>query len=217
MSRFENLTLWYWPTACSLACHIVLEETGLPYKEIKVDFASGAQRQPDYLSINPKGRVPALQVADGILTETPAILTYLAPAFRAALGQAESDALQSARELEFMCWLASTVHVAFAHISRAERYATSPEAQADVKRKGAESCRPLWQEIEAKLQGREWAMGERYSVLDPYLQVFWNWGKGERLGYDMEADFPVWTAHARRLCSRPAVSRVYARAGLVAP
>lgn len=217
MNTDVDLALWFWPGACSLASHIVLEETGLAYDEIKVDFAAGAQRQAEYLAINPKGRVPALKVADGILTETPAILTYLQPAFRAALGQSQPSPLEVARELEFMCWLCSTVHVAFAHISRTERYARSPEGLAEVKAKGRETCRPLWEEIEAMIAGRSWIMGDRYTVLDPYLLVFWNWGRGERLGYDMERDFPHWTKHARRLYERPAVRRVYEREGLSAP
>ncbi|WP_137136892.1 glutathione S-transferase family protein [Rhizobium sp. FKY42] len=217
MRNDEDLTLWYWRSSCSLASHIILEETGIPYREIEVDFSIGAQRQPDYLSVNPKGRVPALKVADGILTETPAILCYLRPAFLMALGQEEPNALETVRELELMSWLCSTVHVTFAHVSRTERYATNPEALADVKRKGIESCRPLWEQIEACLAGRTWIMGERYSVLDPYLQVFWNWGRGERLNYDMPSDFPHWTAHARRLLERPAARRVYERTGLTPP
>lgn len=217
MNKSDDLTLWYWPTACSLAVHIVLEEIGVPYREVRVDFATGAQRQPGYLSINPKGRVPALRVADGILTETPAILAYLRPAFLAALGQQGLGPLEAARELEMICWLSSTVHVAFAHISRTERYATSSDALTDVKMKGIETCRSLWEQIETGLEGRKWIMGERYSVCDPFLQVFWNWGRGERLGYDMESDFPYWTAHARRLLARPAAQRVYERVGLPRP
>lgn len=84
-------------------------------------------------------------------------------------------------------------------------------------RKGVESCRPLWQEINDRLSASPWALGDTYSVVDPYLQVFWNWGRGQRLRYDMATDFPAWTDHARRLAERPAVRRAFAREGLALP
>src|SRR5205807_5477386 len=80
ISSVSHLVLYFWPGACSIAAHIVLEETGLTFEAIKVDFAAGKQREPDYLAINPRGRVPALATPWGILTETPAILRYLTAA-----------------------------------------------------------------------------------------------------------------------------------------
>ena len=220
ISSVSHLVLYFWPGACSIAAHIVLEETGLTFEAIKVDFAAGKQREPDYLAINPRGRVPALATPWGILTETPAILRYLTaagthPTPASRLWPTESRA--DARCSEWCSWLASTVHVTYAHISRAERYADSPEGKAEVVRKGIESCRPLWQEINDRLSASPWALGDTYSVVDPYLQVFWNWGRGQRLRYDMVTDFPAWTDHARRLAERPAVRRAFAREGLALP
>lgn len=213
----SDLVLYYWPGACSLAAHILLEETGLEFRAVKVDFASAMQGQPEFLAINPKGRVPALATSRGVLTENPAILAYLGRLAGAHDGMWPANPEDEARCAEWASWLASTVHVAFAHISRSERYADSAKARAEVAAKGVEACRPLWLDIERRLAGGGWAMGATYTVVDPYLQVFWNWGRGARLGYDMEADFPTWTEHARRLCSRPAVRRAFEREGIALP
>jgi len=216
----DDLVLYYWPGACSLAAHIVLEEIALPFNAVKVDFSAGKQQTPEYLAINPHGRVPALQTSWGVLTENPAVLRYLGGI---AANQPHApdlwpaDLKIEARCGEWCSWLASTVHVTYAHISRAERYADTLDGRAEVARKGVEACRPLWEEIEDRLHGLQWALGEHYSVLDAYLQVFWNWGRGTRLKYDMKREFPAWTAHALRLAERPATQRAFAREGLPLP
>jgi glutathione S-transferase len=102
-------------------------------------------------------------------------------------------------------------------VRRAERYATSEAAKAEVVEKGRETCRELWGQIEARLGTGPWALGERYSVADPYLLVFWLWGRGDVLGFDMPGQFPSWTAQARRMAERPAVRRVLEREGLRLP
>ena len=78
------LRLYYAPGTCALATHIALEEAGAPYEAVPVDFGSQAQRSPEYLAINPKGRVPALVTESGTLTETPALLLFRGAAFSAA-------------------------------------------------------------------------------------------------------------------------------------
>lgn len=83
ISRHDELTLklYYAPNTCSLASHIVLEEVGAAYEAVRIDFAIEEQRKPPYLATNPQGRVPALATNRGILTETPAILAFLAQSF----------------------------------------------------------------------------------------------------------------------------------------
>jgi glutathione S-transferase len=71
--------LYYAPGTCALATHIALEEAGAPYEAVLVDFRSQSQRSPEYLRVNPKGRVPALVTESGTLTETPALLYFVAP------------------------------------------------------------------------------------------------------------------------------------------
>jgi glutathione S-transferase len=210
------MKLYYAPGACSLAPHIALEETGLAYEGVRVDLASGEQRSSDYLAVNSKGRVPALDHGGVVVTENPAVLRYIARHVPSA-ELWPTDPREEARCAEWLAWLSSTVHPAYAHIARVERYATDDAARTDVQEKARETCRTLWGEIDARLARGQWALGERYSVVDPYLFVFWHWGRGARLGYDMAAMFPNFTAHARRMAERPAVGRVLADEAIVAP
>lgn len=212
-----TLKLFYAPGACSLAPHIALEETGAAFEPVRLALANNEQRSPAYLAINPKGRVPAIADGDAVITENPAVLRYIARRFPAAALWPDDDPVLDARCLEWCAWMASTIHVAYAHIRRVERYADEAAARAEVARKGHETTRQLWTDIEARLAGRQWALGTRYSVADPYLLVFWTWGRGPVLGYDMARDFPNWTAHARRMAGRPAVQRAFAREDLVLP
>ncbi|WP_295563036.1 glutathione S-transferase N-terminal domain-containing protein [uncultured Sphingomonas sp.] len=211
-----SIRLFYSDGACSLAPHIALEETGTAFEPIRVDMASGEHRSPEFLRINPKGRVPALAVDDWVLTENPAILQFIARSFPEA-GLWPEHPQDQARVTEWLAWIASTVHVAYAHVRRAERYADGDAALVDVRAKGLQTSRDLWQAVDARLGNGPWAIGEQYSVADAYLLVFWTWGRGSYLGFDMANDFPHWTAHARRMGLRPAVQRALEREGLALP
>ena len=211
-----DLKLYYSPGACSLAPHVALEEVGVEYEPVKVALAKGEQRTPEYLALNPKGRVPVLAEDGWVLTENAAILPYIAQRFSGA-GLWPSDAKEAARVAEWIGWIASTVHIAYAHVRRPERYAADPKAIEDVIAKGKESCRDIWGQVDRKLGEGPWAIGERFSIADPYLLVFWTWGRGPSLGFDMAKDFPSWTAHARRMGERPAVKRAFEREGLELP
>ena len=211
-----SLRLFYSNGACSLAPHIVLEETGIPFEPVCVDMASGQQRSPEFLRINPKGRVPALAVDDWVLTENPAILQFIARSHPDS-GLWPETLPEQARVAEWLAWIASTVHVAYAHVRRAERYADSEPALAEVRAKGLLTCRDLWRAIDTRLGEGPWATGERYSVADAYLLVFWTWGRGSVLQFDMARDVPHWTAHALRMAERPAVQRAFRREGLTLP
>jgi len=212
----STMKLYYAPGACSLAPHIVLEEVGERYELARVDLAGGQQNSAEYLRINPKARVPALTEGDWVLTEVPAILRYIA-ARHPASGLWPWDPREEARCAEWVNWLSSTIQVAFGHVFRAARYAADPRAVEDVAATAKKTCRELWQAVEGKLGVGPWAIGERYSVADPYLLVYWTWGRGPALAFDMARDFPRWTAHARRLATRPAVQRAFASEGLTLP
>ncbi|WP_110674842.1 glutathione binding-like protein [Salinicola sp. RZ23] len=213
-----DLKLFYAPGACSLASHIALEEVGAEFEAVRIDTAAGEQRSADYLRINPKGRVPALAVGETVITENPAILRYVSQRFPESVLW-PSTLLEDARCAEWLAFLASGVHPIYAHVRRPERYATGDAAKADVVETARRSTRELFEMIEARLAERPdaWALGERYSVADAYLFVFWQWGAGAVLGYDMASDFPAWSQHARRMLARPAVGRALAREGLDIP
>jgi glutathione S-transferase len=214
----NKLKLFYSPGACSFASHMALEEAGADYEPVRVNLAGGEQRSQDYLRLNPKGRVPVLVDGDLVITENPAILRYIARTHPDAKLWPEDPAAE-ARCMEWLAWICSGVHVTYAHIRRAERYATSDAAKEDVIAKGKQSSREVWQAVENKLAGAPgpWAAGAQFSVADPYLVVFWTWGRGPTLGYDMAKDFPTWTAHARRAAERPAIRKIFEREGQELP
>jgi glutathione S-transferase len=216
-----EIKLYYEPGACSLASHIALEEAAAVFTPVRIDFKSSEQRSATYLKINPKGRVPALAIGDWVLTENPSILQFVALSYPDAKLW-PSDLRVQAKCLEWMAWLSSGVHVTYAHVRRAERYATSETALADVRAKGAVSTREIWGDVEARMAALArsgagpWIAGDQFTVVDAYAFVFWMWGRGQHLRDDMATDFPAWTAHARQMIARPAVQRVLAREGLVA-
>ncbi len=212
----HTLKFYYSPGSCALASHIALEEAGAVFEPVHVALAKGEQNTPEYRKINPKGRVPALAVDDWVVTENPAILRFVASSYPDAQLWPQ-DPHAEARCAEWLAFMSSTVHIAYAHIRRAERYATGEAAIANVQDKGRETCRDVWAMVEAKLGSDPWAAGDRFSVADGYLQVFWNWGNGQVLGYDMAKEFPNWTAHAKRVTARSAVQRAFAREELPLP
>ncbi|WP_312734655.1 glutathione S-transferase N-terminal domain-containing protein [Brevundimonas sp.] len=199
------LTLHTAPGSCSRASHIALEEAGLDYQARYVDFARGDQRQPEFLAINPKGRVPALVTDRGVLTEGPAILAYVA-ALAPEARLAPTDPFDFARMQAFNLYLATSIHVAHAHGRRAARWSDDPAAQASMAAKVSENMSAGFDLIEAGLDG-EWVMGDAYSVADPYLFVFSGWLAGD--GVDI-ARFPKVADHFQRMARRPAVQRVLA-------
>lgn len=213
-----GLKLYYAPGTCSVASHVTLEEAGADYEAVRIDFTRSQQTSPDYLKINPKGRVPALVDGDLVVTENPAIMRHIAlkhPDKRLW----PQDARLDARCTEWLAFMSSTVHVAFAHVRRPIRYARSDEGQAEVVDLGRETARKVWQMVEDRLsaEAAPFALGAEISVVDAYLLVFWNWGRTPTLGYDMAAEFPAWTRHATMMAERPSVKAVFAENGLTLP
>ena len=201
------LKLIYAPHSCALASHIALEEAGADYTAERISLADGDQRKPEYLAINPKGRVPALVTDEGVLTETPAILAYVAQRFPAARLAPIGDPFAFARLQAFNSYLCSTVHVAHAHKGRGTRWADDPAAIAEMKRKVPETVAACFDLIEREMIAGPWAMGEAYTIADPYLFTLSGWMAGD--GVDI-ARFPRVADHRRRAGERPAVQRVLA-------
>ncbi len=198
------LKLFFASNTCALASHIALEEAGAPHEAIRVDFRTNEQRKPDYLAINPKGRVPALVTDRGILTETPAILVFVAQSFPAARLAPLDDPFEFARVQAFNSYLCSTVHVAHAHRLRGYRWADDPVAIADMQRKVPTTVGDCFELIETTMLQGPWVMGERYSICDPYLFTLSQWLDGD--GVDI-ARFPKLIELQKRMNARPAVQR----------
>ncbi len=197
------LTLYYAPGACSMAAHIVLEESGDRYEAKKVDLAAGEQRTEAYLKIHPLGRVPALRLDDGEpLTENTAILPYLGKRFDLWPRHAATEA----KALSLIGFFASSVHPAHGHVGRPERYTAEPSAFPGIKEMGLKTFHGYLKQIDGMLAGRDWLI-DRYSVLDPYGFVFYTWGVRRELPM---AELKNYTAYKDRMLKRAAVGRVVA-------
>jgi glutathione S-transferase len=199
--------LFYFPGSCSLASHIALAEAGAAYEAVRVDLRGGEQRAPEYLAVNPKGRVPALITDRGILTETPAILAFIAQSFPAAALAPLEDPFAFACVQAFNTYLASTVHVAHAHGARGYRWADDPAAIAEMSRKTPEVMADCFALIEAEMFEGPWVMGEAYSICDPYLFTLAGWLERDHVD---PARFPRVLDHRNRMAERPAVRKVLA-------
>lgn len=202
------IKLYSFPGTVSLAVHIALEEAGAEYELVPVDFMTNAQRSPEYLAINPKSRVPALATERGVLTEAPALLTYVAQTFPEAHLAPLDDAFALAQVQAFNTYLCSWVHPAAAHRHRGYRWADDPAAIADMRRKAPEVFAQGMEVIEAEYLRGPWVMGEAYSICDPYLFTVAGWLP--RDGIDM-ARFPRIAEHFARMGERPAVRKVLAQ------
>lgn len=190
-------------STCALATHIALHEAGAAFELRLLDFAAKGQQAPEYLSVNPKGRVPALVTERGILTETPALLAFVAQRFPQARLAPLDDAFAFAKLQEFNSFLCSTVHVSHAHKHRGARWADEPEAHEAMRRKVGANMQAHMALIEAQLEG-DHVLGADYSVADAYLYVVSGWLAGD--GVDI-AQFPRLQAHRQRMALRPAVQR----------
>jgi glutathione S-transferase len=201
------LKFFYAPDTCALASHIALEDSGVAYETVRVDFKANGQRAPEYLAINPKGRVPALVTDKGILTETPAILAFVAQSFPKAKLAPLDDPFAFARVQAFNSYLCSTVHVAHAHRMRGYRWADDAAAHESMRRKVPQSVGDCFALIETEMFAGPWVMGDAYTIADPYLFTLSSWLEND--GVD-PARFPKVNDHRKRMAEHPAVKKVLA-------
>jgi glutathione S-transferase len=208
------LRLYYATGTCALATHIALEEAGAPYEAVRLDFAAQAQRGPEYLAINPKGRVPALVTDNGTLTETPGLLLFVAQSFPAAELAPLADPFALAQVQEFNSYLCATMHVAHAHGRRGARWADDAAAIEAMRRKVPATMTECAELVEEKLLRGPWVMGERYTICDPYLFTIASWLEGDAVD---TARLPRILDHRRRMLARPAVQKAVAAEGTQIP
>jgi len=201
------LTLHYAPHTCSLASHIALEDVGAKYELRRIDFKKAQQQSADYLRINPKARVPALTTSRGILTETPAMLAFIAQSYPDASLAPLDDAFAFAELQSFNSYLCSSVHVAHAHRMRGYRWAEEQSSFDDMKRKVPQSVGACFAVIEATLLKGPWVMGETYTVADPYLFTLAQWLEAD--GVDI-ARLPRVIEHRERMAARRNVIKAIA-------
>ena len=202
------LTLYYATGTCSLASHIALEDSGAIYEAKRVDFSRGEQNSPEYLLVNPKGRVPALATEYGIISETPAILAFIAQSYPQSNLAAVNDPFQFAKANAFNSYLSSTVHVAHAHRRRGARWSDDPAVVQALTIKVPKNMADCFDLIEASMFTGPWFMGPVYTMCDPYLFTISSWLEAD--GVDPKK-FPKVLDHRNRMAERPSVKKVLAR------
>jgi len=197
-------TLCYARGTAALAPHILLEDAGADYETRLVDFSADEQRSPFYLAINPKGRVPALITESGVLTETPAILAYIAQTHPDA-NLAPSDPFGFAEAQAFNLYLAATVHVAHAHKQRGSRWTDDKAAQETMSAKVTETMTACARTLEENYLKGPFVLGDTYSMCDPYLFVITRWMRADGVNVDA---FPKITTHFASMQQRASVQNV---------
>jgi glutathione S-transferase len=201
------LTFYYAPGTCALATHLALEYAGAPYEAVRLNFKEQQQRSPEYLRVNPKGRVPALVTPQGVLTETPALLQYIAQTCPQAQLAPLDDPFELAKMNEFNSYLCSTVHVAHAHGARGYRWTDEPQAIESMKKKVPQTMGECFELIETQMFRGPWVLGEHLSTSDLYLYTLTRWLQGDHV--DVQR-FPKVADHLRRMDAQPQVQKVLA-------
>lgn len=206
------MKLYYSPGACSLACHILLHEAGAKHAAVPVALKDGAQFRPDFLAVNPKSKVPALERDDGsVLTEMPAISYWIAARYPAA-GLLPDAPDGVARAIEWLNWMSGTVHNGgFTRILRAERFVGDAAHAPGAAEKAKADTAKYVEQMEARMQGHDYALGGAYSFADPMLYVLTRWVS--RAGKSLD-DLPALKAFNARIEARPAVQATLKAEGL---
>lgn len=201
------LQLYYTPGTCSLATHIALEEVGADYEAVRIDFRSAEQTKPEYLAINPNGRVPALVTDEGILTENPAILLYIAAKYPDAHLAPFDDPFCLGKIQALNAYLSCTLHVAHAHRVRGYRWADDEAAIKEMARKSLEVVENCFVHVEENMFEGPFAIGESYSIADCYLFNFTTWMEADEVDLTR---VPKLLEYRERLKERPAIERALA-------
>lgn len=178
------LTYYFAPGSSSMAPHIALQEIGASFVAKPISFNKKQHLLPEFLAINPEGKVPALLIGDRVLTEVAAILYYLARKYPEARLWPEGDLEQEAQVVSWMSFIASTLHPS--------------------RVRGLEHARSVYALANQKLGAREWAIGA-YSIADIHLfRLFWRFRDSLQ---PKPGDFPALEAHSKRMMARPAVQK----------
>jgi glutathione S-transferase len=190
-----------------MASHIALEETGQPYEAMETPLSKEAHKTPEYLAINPRGKVPALVVDDQVITENTAILTYIGLTFPHTR-MLPVDPIEQCHVISQMAWFSNTPHIWQREIMRPYRFVSQEAHYEDAKETGRRTYWENLQEIDELIGNRKWLMGDRYTVADPYALVFYRWGVRAQLPLH---ELKSYTRLKNQLMERKAVQTVLDR------
>ena len=202
------ITLYFAPGSCSRVPMLALEEAEVPYERHLVKFMAGEHRAPDYLAINPKGKVPAITVDGAPITENAAIQWTLAQLLPdARLLPITGDALADAPILADLLWCASGIHPIITRLRLPQFFVGDDEAaQARLRASAHDAMLPNFALIETRLSVQPWMLGQNWSTLDAY--VYWIWYRvGDAIDRSL---YPAYADHHARMNDRPATQRMLA-------
>ncbi len=201
------MKLYYAPAACSLSPHIVAREAGLDIELIKADLkAKTTADGADYTKVNAKGYVPALQLDNGqLLTEGPVIVQYLADLKPASGLVPAAGSIERYRVQEWLSFITSEIHKSFSPLF-------NPTAAAEWKEAAKANLAKRFGFVAAHLEGKQYLMGDNFTVADAYLFTVANWG--QFVGFDI-GQWPALKAHHARVAARPKVQEALKAEGLV--
>lgn len=200
-----KLKLYYAPVACSLVPLVTLYEAGVEFDVHPVSLKTGEQRTPEYLKVNPKGKVPALSVDGEILTENVAILSFLAESFPTAklLPAQGKDRIKA---LSLMGFCGAGMHPPLTRINGPQRFCDMPGTEESVRRLAVEEVIKNFKVADSILAGREWLF-DHWTAVDAYF--FWVWRRFSLFNIQIPT-FPHYAAHGERMMKRPSVQRALA-------
>ncbi|MEP7067651.1 MAG: glutathione transferase GstA [Usitatibacter sp.] len=201
------MKLYYAPGACSLSPHIVAREAGIDVDLVKVNMSNHSiATENDYYAINPKGYVPALEVAPGdVLSEGPAIVQYLADRKPASGLAPANGTLERAHLQEMLGYINSEIHKTYSPLFSDK---TSPE----VRTERMAYLDKRYALLEKQLQGRDYLFGKAFTVADAYLFTVTNWA--HHVKFDLSR-YPNLAAFQKRVAARPAVQAAMKAEGLL--
>ncbi|KAI8267871.1 hypothetical protein K4K58_007001 [Colletotrichum sp. SAR11_239] len=215
-----NITLYRTNGACSLVPHSILTHFAIPFVAVEMEptpdgidgiggryrAADGSLTHEEYRRINPTGYVPCLLVDETVITEMPAVFTYIASLVpdKNLFGR---TAVQRAKAYEWVCWLSGTLHsLGYAGVLRPERFVHGEEARAEVVARGQKVIDECYARIEERLMGKEFAIGDGLTVVDFDVYIFYRWGC--QFGTEMGRLYPNYERIARMVEGLDGVTKV---------
>jgi glutathione S-transferase len=207
-----SMKLYFAPGACSFVPHSLLETADAPFEPVLVKLHRGEQNEAAFRAVNPRGQVPVLVDEGEVITQIVAIVQYLDAKFP---GQQflPRDPLARTRVLETLAWMNNTVHPTFTHVFMPQKFAATPEAQAEIKAFNAKVYAGYLGEIDAMARqaagrGDAWLGGAHFGPLDAYALTLLRWGGFAQID---PTGYPALWAHVQKVAQQPGVARAIER------
>lgn len=210
------IQLHYFPSNASMTPHMLLEELGVPYELKLVDRKINAHQSPEYLKLNPNGKIPVLVDGEMVLYETAAICLHLADTHPEAGLAPPLGTAERAMFYKWLMWLSNTLQAEMPLYFYSERWANDGAGAAVVKLHAERRIETMIDQLDAELarHGGPWLLGEHYTLLDPYALMLCRWTRGMTRP---ARTLPHLGPYLQRVLARPAIGRCFKREGLAQP